>query len=71
MNLGDLGNMYIKSGDSETKEWLRVEEVTGESLGGALWLSKIVIGKEWAKAGLLLAYQEVREKGGPGDRIRG
>ena len=35
MNHGDFENMCIKAGDSETKEGLRVEEVTGESLGRA------------------------------------
>ena len=62
----------MKAGDRETKAGLRIEEATGESPGGALlWLPRKVIGKEWAKVGLLLAHQEVREKGGPGDRIGG
>ena len=37
---------FIKAGDSETKEGLRVEKATGESLGGALpGLSTNVVGK--------------------------
>lgn len=31
----DLGSTLIAAGDSETKEGLRIEEATGESLGGA------------------------------------
>ena len=30
MSLGDFESMFIKVGDSETKEGLRVEEVIGE-----------------------------------------
>lgn len=28
-------SMIIETGDSETKEWLKVEEATGEGLGWA------------------------------------
>ena len=35
MSSGDFGRMFIKAGDSETKGGLRIEEATGESLGGA------------------------------------
>ena len=43
--------MFIKAGDSETKEGLR-EEATGKSLGSALlWLSRHIIGKMWAMLG--------------------
>ena len=33
---GDFESMFIKAGDSETKEGVRLEEATEESLGGAL-----------------------------------
>ena len=33
MNPGDFENIFIEAGDSETKEGLRVEEVTRENLG--------------------------------------
>ena len=40
---GDFESTFIKAGDSKTKEGLKVEEVTGESLGGALlWLPRNV-----------------------------
>ena len=32
---GDLENIFIKVGDSETMQRLKVEEVTGDSLGRA------------------------------------
>ena len=32
---GDFESTSIRSGDSDTKEGLRAEEVTGETLGGA------------------------------------
>ena len=39
--------MFVEAGGRKTKEALRVEEVTGESLGGGLlWLPGKVIGKE-------------------------
>ena len=39
MSPGDCASTCIKAGDSEIKEGLRVEEGTGESLGGTLlWL---------------------------------
>ena len=45
-SLGGVGAAFIKSGDSESKEGLRVEEATGESLGSALlWLPRKVTGK--------------------------
>ena len=38
--------MFIKAGDSKIKEGLRVEKVTGDSLGGTLlWLPRNVIGE--------------------------
>ena len=40
------GERVIASGESETKERFRVEDVTGESLGGLLWLPGKFIGKE-------------------------
>ena len=53
MSTGDFGS----TGDSETKEELMVEEVTGESLSSALlWLPRNIIGKESAKVGLLLGH---------------
>ena len=46
-NPGDFENTFIKAGNSETKEGLRVQEVIGERLGGALfWLPRKVTGKE-------------------------
>ena len=36
MSPGDFDSVFIKAGDNETKEELRVEEVTGESQGGLL-----------------------------------
>ena len=42
MSPGDLESTFVKAGDSETKEGLRIEEATGESGGGALlWLSEM------------------------------
>ena len=39
--------VFVKSGESKTEEELKVEEVTGESLDGALlWLPRKVIGKK-------------------------
>ena len=39
MSLGDFESAFIKAGESETKEWLRVEEAIGESLSSVLlWL---------------------------------
>ena len=35
MSPGDLESTFVKAGDSETKEGLRIEEVTRESLGRA------------------------------------
>ena len=44
MNLNVFENTLSKAG--ETKEGLRVEEITGEGLGGVLcWLPRYVIGK--------------------------
>ena len=44
---GDFGSMFIKAGDSETKERLRVKDATGESLGSALLcLPRKVVGKK-------------------------
>ena len=44
---GDFDSMFTKAGDAETKEELRVKEITGESLNDALlWLPRNVIGKE-------------------------
>ena len=44
---GDSESTLIKPGDRETKEGLRVEELTGERLGGAwLWLPRKVVRKE-------------------------
>ena len=64
MNPADFESTFTEAGDSETKEGLRVEEVTGGSLGAAwLCLPRNVTGKEGAKVGLLLADWEVREKG--------
>ena len=49
--------MFIKAGDSETKEGLRVEDAGRESLGGALlWLSRNTVEKKWAKERLLLVH---------------
>ena len=49
---GDFESRFSKAGDSETKEGLRGEEATGESLGGALlWLSRNGIGKKQAMQG--------------------
>ena len=46
MSPGDFESMFIKAGDSDTKEGHRIEEVTAESPGSALlWLSRGVIGK--------------------------
>lgn len=39
MKPGDSESMFIKAGESETKEGLRVEETTGYSLGSALLVS--------------------------------
>ena len=36
ISLGDSESMFIKAGDSETKERFRVQEAIGEHLGGAL-----------------------------------
>ena len=39
--------MFIKAGDSETKEGLRLEAATGESLGvGLLWRPGNILGKK-------------------------
>ena len=47
MSLGDLESMFIKAGDSATKEGLRVEEAMRECLGGALlWLFRNIAGEE-------------------------
>ena len=50
MSPGDFFTAFIKAGDSEIKEGLRIEEVTRESeesLGGALlWFHRNIIGKE-------------------------
>ena len=44
---GDFESTFIKAGDSETKEELRIKKATGESLGGALcWLCRNVVGKK-------------------------
>ena len=44
---GDFESMFIKAGDSETKEGLGIEEATRESLGSALlWLPGNIIGKK-------------------------
>ena len=52
MSLGDFENLFIKVGDSETKEGLRVEGATGESLGGALlWLFSNIIRKSEPRQG--------------------
>ena len=36
MSLGDFESAFIKAGESETKEWLRVEEAIEESLSSVL-----------------------------------
>ena len=60
---GDIEIIFIKAGDSETQEELGIEEATREKLCDALlWLPRNVIGKEWAKGGLLLAHWEIKEK---------
>ena len=65
MNPADFESTFTEAGDSETKEGLRVEEVTGGSLGAAwLWLPINVTGKEGAKVGLLLARWKSEKKGG-------
>ena len=65
------GGRVTASGDSETKGRLRVEEVTGESLGGLLWLlRKVVDRKGVSQGGAALVHLEVREKGSPRDRVR-
>ena len=67
MNPADFESTFTEAGDSETKEGLRVEEVTGGSLGATwLWLPRNVTGKEGAKVRLLLADWEVREQGALG-----
>ena len=39
MSPGDSESMFLKAGEGETEEGLRVEEATGENRGGALlWL---------------------------------
>lgn len=39
--------VFIKAGGRETMDKLKIEEVRGESLGGALlWLPRHVIGKK-------------------------
>ena len=44
---GDFESMFIKAGDSETKEGLRVEKATGESIYSALlWLPRNFIEKK-------------------------
>ena len=44
--------MFIKAGDSETKEGLRVEEAVGERRGGALlWLPRVTVGRQWTMLG--------------------
>lgn len=49
---GDFESMFIKAGDSETREGLKVEESTGLRLAGALlWLSGKVMGKKEPKTG--------------------
>ena len=45
MSPGDFDNIFVKTGDSESKEGLMVE-VTGESLGSAFWLPRKVRGEE-------------------------
>ena len=68
---GDFESMFIKAGNSETKEGLRVEDAGRESLGGALlWLSRNTVEKKWAKERLLLVHWKVRERS-LGDGFRG
>ena len=56
---GGFESTFLKAGDIETEEGLRVEEATGERLGGALlWHPRWVIGKTRARAGPLLAHQK-------------
>ena len=58
---GDFWGMFIKAGDSETKEGDRVEEETGDSLGGALlWIPRNIIGQKWARAEPLLAHWKIK-----------
>ena len=46
MSPGDFERTFFMAGGSETKERRRAEEVTGESLGGALlWLPRKVRGR--------------------------
>ena len=43
----DFESVFVKAGDGETMEGLRVEEATGESLGGALlWISRNITEKK-------------------------
>lgn len=42
---GDFESTFIKAGVSETKEELKIEEITGES-SALLWLFRNVIGKK-------------------------
>lgn len=47
MSTDDFESAFIKVGGSKTKEGLRVEEATGESLGSTLlWLPRNLIGKK-------------------------
>ena len=47
MSPGDSESTFIKAGDSETKEGLSEEEVTGKNLDSVLlWLTRNIIGKE-------------------------
>ena len=43
---GDFESIFIRAGNSDTEEGLRVEEVTGENLRGAALVSGKVTGKE-------------------------
>ena len=67
----NVGSMFIKAGDSETKEGLRVEDATGESLGGALlWLLEVLSERTEPGKGLLLAHRRVWGEGFLGDRFK-
>ena len=47
MRSGDVQSVFIKAGDSDTKEEPSIEEATGETLGGALlWLSRNFVRKK-------------------------
>lgn len=53
---------FIKAGDCDTKEGLRVEAATGESRGGILlWFPRNVT--EVSQGERLLAHRKVRKKG--------